>query len=209
MAGLVPNAEFGMRKGVAAPFSTLVSYEITDPGSGYSSVPTLTFNDAGTGTTTGTAVIADGELVKVTFTAIETALTGAPTCTVAGPGGGGTTATVSLVDNRLSDTVDNIYAMDALEAQALLGDAALNNAILANGIRVGNISGSNENVTQSRIGGDARVPCWRSVIERRSISSSRGFWLPVRHLTMTSSRFSSKGRGVTMTPFLVMPSVVT
>ena len=180
MTNRVPNAEYGIRKGVAAPFSTLVSYEITNPGSGYTSAPTLTFNNAGTGTTTGTAVVSGGRLVKVTFTAIETALTSAPTCTVAAPGGAGnTTATVSLVDNRLSDTVDNIYAMDALEAQALLGDAALNNAIIANGIRVGNLSGSNEDITIKDWWGRTRQMLafgemtWRSVIERRSTSPYR------------------------------------
>ena len=137
-------------RGIAAPFGTIVSYTITEPGSGYDDTtpPVLTFTDAGTGTSTGTAVIEDGQLVAVTFTALETALTSDPTVTVAAPGGSGnTTATVDLIDNRLSDTVDNIYPYDALEAQSALGDAVLNVPVYGRGIRAGNLSGSNEDVS--------------------------------------------------------------
>jgi hypothetical protein len=70
---------------------------ITNGGSGYTSVPTVTFSAPASGTTaTGTAVIQDGAVVSVTITDPGSGYTAAPTVTFTGGGGTGASGTANL-----------------------------------------------------------------------------------------------------------------
>ena len=74
------------------------SVVITAGGTGYTSVPTVTFSAPTSGTTaTGTAVIQNGAVVAVTITNPGSGYTSAPTVTFGGGGGTGAAGTAALV----------------------------------------------------------------------------------------------------------------
>ncbi|HEF4835458.1 TPA: hypothetical protein SAO52_000134 [Burkholderia vietnamiensis] len=73
------------------------SVVVTNGGSGYTSVPTVTFSAPTSGTTaTGTAVIQNGKVVAVTITNPGSGYTAAPTVSFSGGGGSGAVATANL-----------------------------------------------------------------------------------------------------------------
>lgn len=87
----------------AAPSSALqrgvASIALTNPGSGYLSLPTVTITGGGGSGATATAVLAGGafnELASITVTAAGAGYTSTPTVTITGGSPGGATATATL-----------------------------------------------------------------------------------------------------------------
>lgn len=94
-------ADLGVEKYCASGSVGLV--KITDGGSGYTTAPTVTFNDPISGVETGaagTAIIEDGKVVGVVITNGGTGYTSATTVTFSAPGAG-TTATGTVVVGAL------------------------------------------------------------------------------------------------------------
>jgi uncharacterized repeat protein (TIGR01451 family) len=74
---------------------------MTAVGSGYTSVPTVTFSAPPSGTTaTGTAVVNDNKVVGITITNGGSGYTTAPTISITGGGGTGATATAVITSNQ-------------------------------------------------------------------------------------------------------------
>ena len=122
--------------------------QITDSGSGYTSVPTVTIGSPPTGVAaTAVATIANGEVVTVTITFNNGYIggygyTSAPTVSFSAPGAGGTTASANaLIESRVyGDIVNRIKISDT---DNILDHAGTPNSI--NVIRVVNTSASVEN----------------------------------------------------------------
>jgi hypothetical protein len=69
---------------------------MTSGGSGYTSVPAVTFSGGGGSGAAGTAIIANGEVVGVTIASGGSGYTSAPTLTLSGGGGSGASAQPNL-----------------------------------------------------------------------------------------------------------------
>ena len=98
--------EDGHNIGLAHPWDYLSpnvgSVSVTNGGSGYTSVPTVTFT-AGRGGgagLTGTAVVTGGVVTGINVTNPGSGYVFPPTVTISGGGGSGTTATASLPNNQ-------------------------------------------------------------------------------------------------------------
>ena len=98
----------------------LYQLNINDPGSGYTSAPTITITAPGTGiSAAATCTIANGQVVTITIIESQGYTGGygyatAPTITFSAPPAGGTTATaIPLIESRLyGDIVNNIKMID-------------------------------------------------------------------------------------------------
>ena len=123
-------------KGICTHFGRVCSYNITLRGDGYTvgSPPAVTFSNGG-GAAATAIVGADGGIDGLLFTSAGSGVTLLTTAIIAAPGGGATRATVTIINNIFSNLVNNIFPYDALEAQAVLGDAALNESIIGRAIR--------------------------------------------------------------------------
>lgn len=79
---------------------------ITDPGTGYTTAPAVTFSGGGGASAAATAIInTAGNVVAVIMTNFGTGYTSAPTVTIAAPGSG-TQATGTAAINEYSDAFD-------------------------------------------------------------------------------------------------------
>ena len=98
----------------------VASVTVGTPGTGYTTVPTVTFSASPTGdTTTGTATIATGAVTGVTITHAGSGYTSAPTITFGGPGTGAA-ATATLTTPGLIVTFANTDTWATVSGGALL-----------------------------------------------------------------------------------------
>jgi len=114
---LATATNFPMYPGV--PDETILGVAMTNVGSGYISVPTVTFTGGGGSGAAGTAIVVAGEVVGVDITNAGSGYTSAPT--VAFTGGGGSSAAGTAI---VADTAGNLPFADGLgygSATAILG----------------------------------------------------------------------------------------
>ena len=100
-------------------------------GSGYTSIPTVTFSAPGSGTTAqGHAIInAQGQVDGINVFNAGSGYTEAPTITIAGGGGSGATGSVNLVPTKISGTtITNVGNGYVADPRVTLGSSALNEA---------------------------------------------------------------------------------
>jgi hypothetical protein len=92
------------------------SVSITNGGSGYTSVPTITFTGGGGANATATATIS-GSVVSITLNGGGTGYTGSPTISFTGGGGTGATATSNAYIPYTLTLDDGFYTVNALNAR--------------------------------------------------------------------------------------------
>ena len=86
----------------------VTSVEVTAPGTGYTSLPTVGFSGGGGSGAAGTAVLVPTSVASVTVGAGGTGYTSPPTVTASGGGGSGATFTAVLTATAVTSvTVDN------------------------------------------------------------------------------------------------------
>jgi hypothetical protein len=89
--------------------STVAGFTITEPGSGYASVPTVTITGGGGSGATATAEISVGTVTGILLTNPGSGYTSAPTVAISAPGGGGVTATaVALLNSPGTFTLNGL-----------------------------------------------------------------------------------------------------
>ena len=126
LSALATATNYPMYPGV--PDDTILAVAVTNVGSGYTSVPTVSFTGGGGTGAAGTAVVVAGEVVGVDITNAGSGYTSAPTVAFTGGGGSGAAGTAIV-----ADTAGNLPFADGLgygSATAILGASSPTGTVL-------------------------------------------------------------------------------
>ena len=170
-------------------FLTIQGAEYTNPGSGYTTEPVITFsgNTTGTGSVASVGIITEGAVGFVTITNIGSNYTEEPTVTFSSPVSGGTTAIgrAILADDNTISAVRIINAGSGYTSvpQITFG--------LPNQVGSGNFE-FNETITGSSSGVTARVKSWNSSTKKLEVSNLTGDFINGEVITGSSSGATHK-----------------
>lgn len=110
---------------------TVVSTNITDGGSGYTSTPTVTFPSGGGTGASGVVSLSAGGVASVSVVNGGTNLTGTPTLIFVGGGGTGATATAVLSGGSIASVTVTAPGSNYTSVPAVVAQTGLNNAAAA------------------------------------------------------------------------------
>jgi FtsP/CotA-like multicopper oxidase with cupredoxin domain len=133
--------------------TTVGSVNVTNAGSGYTSLPTVAFSGGGgSGATAVVSAIAAGRVTGITVTAQGTGYTSAPTVTISGGGGSGATGTavLGLTIGMQPKAIQELFELDYGRMNATLGvELPFTNAGIQTTIPLGYVDPQTEVLTDS------------------------------------------------------------
>lgn len=164
---------------------------ITNPGSGYTVAPSVSFTGGGGVGAAATTGIGDGVVGIITITSAGSGYIIAPTVTFTGAPGSGTTAT-GIATVSIAGTITNIYVTNSGFGYTVAPTITISSPYSGGS---GNFV-FNEVVTGGTSGTTARVKTWNSVTNTLEISIISGTFLPDETITGSDSGASYKIRSV-------------
>lgn len=129
------------------------SITVTDPGSNYTSTPTVTITDGGPGTgASALAVLNPGSVASVTVVNGGTGFNSTPTLSFIGGGGTGATATATLTDGVISHVTVTAGGSGYTTTPAVVVQSGINNAASGTvALMPFTVSGSSMETFQQRV----------------------------------------------------------